>query len=95
MWQVPAGWSADQLLQELRRRGARDTAVGIYGQLAGQTVPLTDALRFAFAARCGDLISLLPGRLAYYDGEDKASYVLSRGSSISTSGPQQPEYTTY
>ena len=79
MWQIPPGWSADQLLEELKRRGAPDVAVGIHGQLARQTVALPDAVRSVFAARHGDLISLVPGRLAYYDGEDEhASYVLSR-----------------
>jgi hypothetical protein len=79
MCQVPGTWGPDQLLEELHQRGALETAVGIYGQLARQTVPLSDAVRLVFAARYGDLISLVPGRLAYYDGEDKhASYVLSR-----------------
>lgn len=79
MWQVPADWGADRLVAELRQRGAPDTAVGIYGQLAEQAVALDDAVRAVFAARRGDLISLVPGRLAYYDGEDPhESYVLSR-----------------
>ena len=58
---------------------APEFAVGIYGQLAGEEVSLEDAIARVFAAWYGDLISLLPGRLAYYDGEWKhGSYVLSR-----------------
>ncbi len=79
MWQVPRQWRAEDLIADLRARGAPDAAVGIYGQLAGQTVPLADAVHRVFAAWYGDLISLIPGRLAYYDGEWKhAKYVLSR-----------------
>jgi hypothetical protein len=65
---VSAEWSADDLLAELGRRGASATATGIVGQLAGQTVPLGHAVHTVFATGYGDLISLVPGRLAYYDG---------------------------
>lgn len=79
MWQVPRQWRQDDLLAELRRRAAPELAVGIYGQLAGETVPLEAAIDTVFAAWYGDLVSLVPGRLAYYDGEWKhGSYVLSR-----------------
>jgi hypothetical protein len=44
--------------------GAAELAVGIYGQLAGEEVSLGDAIARVFAAWYGDLISLLPGRLA-------------------------------
>jgi hypothetical protein len=79
MKRLPRQWSADDLLADLKRRGAPDVAVGVYGRLAGQAVPLTAAVRTVFGAQYGDLISLVPGRLAYYDGEWKnGSYVLSR-----------------
>ena len=79
MWQIPRQWRRDDLLAELRRRGAPEVAVGIYGQLAGETMPLERAIDTVFAAWYGDLISLIPGHLAYYDGEFKhGSYVLSR-----------------
>src|SRR4051794_14178569 len=58
MWQVPAAWSAGDLLVELRRHGAPEVAVGIQGQLAGQVVALADAVEVVFAPRYGDLISL-------------------------------------
>jgi hypothetical protein len=79
MWHVPPQWRAAELIAELRKRGAPEVAVGIHGQLAGQTVPLDDAVNRVFHAMYGDLISLVPGRLAYYDGEWKnGNYVLSR-----------------
>jgi hypothetical protein len=63
MKRLPRQWSADDLLADLKQRGAPDVAVGIYGQLAGQAVPLAAAVRTVFAAQYGDLISLVPGRL--------------------------------
>ncbi len=69
MRQLPAEWSADNLLVELRRRRVPATDAGVIGQLAGQVLPLEDAVRKVFASWYGDLVSLVPGQLAYYDGE--------------------------
>jgi hypothetical protein len=79
MWQVPRHWEPEDLLADLRRRGAPEICTGIYGQLAGLSMSLPEAVTKVFAARYGDLISFIPGRLAYYDGEWKhESFVLSR-----------------
>ena len=88
MWQLPSGWSADDLLAELRRRGASATATGIIGQLAGQTLPLDQAVRTVFAAWYGDLLSLVPGRLAYYDGEWKNARYLLVAKTSNSAHPQ-------
>jgi hypothetical protein len=78
--QIPAEWTSDELLTELRRLGAPDLCTGIYGQLADTELALSDAVPRVHAAFYGDAISCVPGRLAYYDGEWKnARYLLIAG----------------
>ena len=70
-----AGSSRDRrhLLAELRRLGASGTATGINGQFAGRTVPIDEAVHTVFRAWYGDLISPVPGKLAYYDGAGRTA----------------------
>jgi hypothetical protein len=73
---VALGSTAGELIAELRRLGPAERCVGVHGQLAGQELPLVDAIHQVFATRYGDAISFLPGRLAFYDGEWKHSRYL-------------------
>ena len=74
--------SSEGLIAELRRRGASEECyvVSAVPELDGTTGALGDIIREVFAFREGTLISCLPGRLAYYEGEAPHSrYLLVAG----------------
>lgn len=69
------------ILGELQRRGAPDVCyvISSNGELDQRTMPLEEALREVYGCFLGTLICCLPGRLAYYEGEDLGErYILHR-----------------
>lgn len=74
--------TADGLLAELRRRGARGDCyvISVDKGLDGSTAPLVDVVPKVFASVEGTLICCVPGKLAYYEGEGpKNRFILARG----------------
>ena len=77
--QAPHG--AAWVLGELRRRGAPDLCyvISTDGELDGRSMPLVAALECVYGVTMGAIISCIPGRLAYYEGEDRGErYILDR-----------------
>ena len=67
------------ILAELRRRGAPDLCYVISNddELDGRSMPLEAALAGVYCGDMGAIISCIPGKLAYYEGEDPGErYIL-------------------
>lgn len=60
------------ILELLRTRGAPETChvISANPQLDGKQMPLVDALAKTVAMGHGTVVSCIPGKLAYYEGED-------------------------
>ena len=70
-----------QIAALLAQRGAPPTCLIItsFGGLDRLSMPLLDALTAIVGQQCGALISCIPGRLAYFEGEEPGMrYVLER-----------------
>lgn len=79
---APSEQSADAIERLLRQRGARDECYVLSedASLDAQTLSLGDALRSIVAHGMGSLISCVPGRLGYYEGENRGDrWLLERG----------------
>lgn len=77
----PARQSSAAILALLRERGAPPTCflLSESADLDGREMPLADALNAVVGRGMGTLISCLPGRLGYYEGEEPGEgYVLAR-----------------
>jgi hypothetical protein len=77
----PGGQSIERIYELLIDRGAPESChvISTTPDLDGKQIALFDALQRTFASFEGTLISCIPGRLAYYEGEDvKARYILER-----------------
>ena len=60
---------AEDVLVELTRRGARgDVHLGTRN-LDGRSLALVDAIRAVVGSSSGTVVSCIPGRLAYFEGE--------------------------
>ena len=81
---VPAAHAAERfpwILADLRRRGAPDRCYVISNDdyLDGRSMPLDVALEGVHGSSVGAIISCVPGKLAYYEGEDPGErYILDR-----------------
>ncbi len=76
-----AGNPSDGILAELRRRGAGEAcyAISVRDELDGATIPLAEALDEVFGCLEGTILSCVPGKLAYYEGEAPHNrYILDR-----------------
>lgn len=70
-----------EIYAQLRSRGAPDTcrAISTNSALDGAVLGLLSALEAVVGQHRGTLLSCLPGRLAYYEGEDRGErYILQR-----------------
>jgi hypothetical protein len=77
----PSNLNAAAIADELRARGAPKECyvVSESSKLDGQILSLDDALDAVVGRGAGALISCLPGRLGYYEGEDPGErYILER-----------------
>ena len=71
-----------ELLEVLRRKGAPETChlISVDRELDGRDMALEEALEAVEAAE-GTIVDCIPGRLAYYRGEDPGGrWILSRPS---------------
>jgi hypothetical protein len=72
----------EAILGELQRRGAPAFAYVTSARRAldGRTQPLVDAVRAVVGSSSGTVISCIPGRLAYFEGEEQgARWILWNG----------------
>jgi hypothetical protein len=79
---VPAPQSTSLILEMLQQRGAPEQCyvVSDSGELDTRTLPLDEALGLIVAMSPGTLVSCIPGRLGYFEGEDPgARFILERG----------------
>jgi len=69
----PAKQNLQDVLSTLRKQGATDDcyAISECTRLDGKTLKLTDALNQVIGSGVGSILSCVPGRLAYYEGEDQ------------------------
>jgi hypothetical protein len=80
---VPAPQSTSLILQMLEERGAPEQCyvVSESAWLDARTLPLKEALELIIGMSPGTLVSCIPGRLGYFEGEDRgARFILQRGS---------------
>jgi hypothetical protein len=73
----------DSIVRALKQRGAPDLCyiISESPSLDGRTISLQDALNAVVGRGLGSIISCVPGRLAFYEGEDPTErYVLERDS---------------
>ena len=74
--------SANEVIaRELQRRGApaESYIISEAAKLDGQTLPLREALDAVVGYGMGTFISCVPGRLAYFEGEEPGErYILER-----------------
>ena len=68
------------ILEDLRSRGAPETCYVFGGdELDQRVVPLEEALSRVVGSNSGTFISCIPGKLAYFEGEEQSErYVLER-----------------
>jgi hypothetical protein len=78
--ELPSAMQSSGLLEELRRRGAGSTCyMSAHARVDGKTELLADAVNRVFAFLDGTIISCVPGRLAYFEGEaPKNRFILHR-----------------
>jgi hypothetical protein len=77
----PAEQTPDSVAAHLRSRGAPAECVLLAedSALDGQRLPLDEALAAVVGRGMGAFVSCLPGRLAYYEGEEPGErYILER-----------------
>jgi hypothetical protein len=80
--QVPAPQSTSVILEMLRQRGAPEYChvVSESAGLDARTLPLKEALELIVGIGTGTLVSCIPGRLGYFEGEDNGTrFILERG----------------
>lgn len=76
---TPADHRPDVVYAELKRRGAPDRCHVIGGgELDGQELELLSALSEVESSGYGAILSCLPGRLAYFEGEVAERFILQR-----------------
>jgi hypothetical protein len=78
----PGQQGAADIERLLRSRGAPSTchAMSENGEVDGRDLPLADALAEIVGWGASSLLSCLPGRLAYFEGEEpNERYLLERG----------------
>jgi hypothetical protein len=70
--------SVDQLVDELKKRGAQDVCyvISFNGEPDGTTVPLREVIASVYGRIEGTLISCSRGRLGYYEGEAPKNRVI-------------------
>lgn len=75
---APAQHNAPDIERLLRQRGAGETChvVSENGSLDGRRFRLSDALHMVVGKGMGTLISCIPGRLAFFEGEDPSDRCL-------------------
>jgi hypothetical protein len=79
---VPAPQSTAVILEMLQQRGAPEQCyvVSQSAALDARTLPLEQALGSIIGMSPGTLISCIPGRLGYFEGEDRGErFILERG----------------
>lgn len=79
----PSEQNPERIYELLRARGAPDDCyvMSAMSDLDGQTVPLAEALSDVVGWCSGTFLSCIPGRLAYFEGEEtNERYVLERRS---------------
>jgi hypothetical protein len=77
----PRDAHAETIYAELHRRGAPDHCyvLSSSSSLDGQEVPLYDALDDVVGSSDGTFVSCIPGKLAYFEGEEpNERYILER-----------------
>jgi len=78
---VPSNLANEAIAEQLRKRGAPKECyiVSETAELDGQTLPLEDALDAVVGRGMGTFISCVPGKLAYFEGEEPGErYILER-----------------
>jgi hypothetical protein len=79
---IPAPQSASVILEMLQQRGAPEQCyvVSESTELDARTLPLKEALGLIIGMSPGTLVSCIPGRLGYFEGEDSGGrFILERG----------------
>lgn len=76
-----AAHSPSSIERELRRRGAGDSChvISENSALDGKRLPLGEALRLVVGHGMGTLISCVPARLAFYEGEGPSDRCILEG----------------
>ena len=88
---APSQSSPSDVGKLLRSRGAPGTCHVLGGALDGRSMDLDKALTEIVGSNEGCIVICLPGRLAYFEGEEKNQrYVLHRGEDAEAPGPQLP-----
>jgi hypothetical protein len=75
---VPAPQSTSVILQMLQDRGAPEQCYVVSDSMSldARTLPLREALELIVAREPGTLVSCIPGRLGYFEGEDRGRRLL-------------------
>ncbi|MBI2421705.1 MAG: hypothetical protein HYV27_02665 [Candidatus Hydrogenedentes bacterium] len=87
-WLAPSVKHTPDILRLLRERGAPETCyvVSLLSCADGKIMPLEDALDAVVGISLGSLISCIPGRLAFFESEDRgARCILERPATGSVS----------
>ncbi len=73
-------WSLQAGVKEVAASSAPDTCYVMGGEdLDGRTLDLRDALQEVVGRNIGTVLSCIPGKLAYYEGENEGErYILER-----------------
>ncbi len=77
----PSLQTQEYILRSLRDKGAGATcyAISEHGEIDGKIVPLEEALSLVFGWGLGTVLSCIPGKLAYYEGEEaNCRYILEK-----------------
>ena len=81
-FKIPANQQfAPQILSLLQEKGAPEECyvIGSFEELDGQVLKLKEVLDMVVGENCGVLISCIPGKLGYYEGENPGErYLLQR-----------------
>lgn len=76
---VPSGsQTAEGVLRELTRRGARGTVhiVSTTRHLDGRDVEVADAIRAVVGSSSGTVVSCIAGKVAYFEGEEAGNRLI-------------------
>ncbi len=77
---APSEQTVEDIHRLLKAKGAPDTCYVMGGEdLDGRTLGLRDALHEVVGRNIGTFLSCIPGKLAYYEGENEGErYILKR-----------------